>query len=267
MASHLIGRRGQPAPHTSPTYNAPGRRAPRRPGLCGIIDRCNAAKPPRVHPQGIERPLMRARHIVLSGLMLLFALLLVVTRPADPTYTVSAVAAPAPSHLTHPCSGMLGEPTFTGLAPLSISWVPGMCTSDVYQSGYGDITVWQAGGHDYVGLSGFAQRAFHIFNVDDPYHPVLLVSQLFPAGGTASTSIFAFKQGGAQYLSFTMRGSGSGCGFFVYNVDNPAAPQYMARKAGSDWCTVHESFVSSDAQGNADYAWLTMSAESGSGYK
>jgi hypothetical protein len=210
---------------------------------------------------------MRARHILLSGLMLLFALLIVVTRPDEPAYTVSAVAAPAPSHLSHPCPGMLPEPPFSGLAPLSISWVPGMCTSDVYQSGYGDITVWQAGGHDYAGISGFAQRAFHIFNVDDPYHPVLLVSQLFPTGGTASTSIFAFKQGGSQFLSFTMRGSGSGCGFFVYNVDNPAAPQYLARKAGADWCTVHESFVSSDAQGNADYAWLTMSAESGSGYK
>src|SRR5690242_8533267 len=138
MASHLTRKRGQPAPRTSSPYNAAGGPAPRRAGLCGIIERCTAAKPPRVHPQGKERPLMRARHIVLSGLMLLFALLLVVTRPADPAYTVSAVAAPAPSHLTHPCAGMFPQPPFSGLAPLSISWVPGMCTSDVYQSGYGD---------------------------------------------------------------------------------------------------------------------------------
>ena len=64
-----------------------------------------------------------------------------------------------------------------------------------------------------------------------------------------------------------MRGSGTGCGYFIYNVDNPASPQFVVRKAGTDWCTPHETFVSTDANGSADYAWLTMSGESGSGYK
>ena len=64
-----------------------------------------------------------------------------------------------------------------------------------------------------------------------------------------------------------MRGSGTGCGYFIYNVDDPSNPVFIVRKAGADWCTVHETFVSTDANGSADYAWLTMSGESGSGYK
>ncbi|HUS13652.1 MAG TPA: Ig-like domain-containing protein, partial [Chloroflexia bacterium] len=214
---------------------------------------------------------MRARHLVISGLLMLFTLALVISRPATPGYTMEQAGPatpPGPNHLTHPCPGMDPAPPFSGLSPLSITWANGMCDAgNVYGSGYGDITVWQANGHDYVALSGFAKRAFHIFNVDDPYHPVLLISQVFPSGGTASTSIFAFKQGTTRYLSIGMRGSGTGCGFFVYNVDDPATPVYVNRKSGADWCTVHEYFVSTDANGNADYAWLAMSAESGSGYK
>ncbi len=211
---------------------------------------------------------MNRRHLTLSGLMTLLALLLIVTRPAAPGLTQPKPAPPPPAPgLAHPCSGIYAEPPFAGLSPLSITWVPGMCTNDVYAAGYGDLTVWQAGGHSYVGIAGFAQRAFYIFNVDDPYHPQLLTTQSFPAGGSASLSIFAFQQHGTRYLSFTMRGSGSGCGFFVYQVDDPANPVFVGRQAGTDWCTVHEHFISTDAQGDADYAWLTMSAETGSGYK
>ncbi len=182
------------------------------------------------------------------------------TRPATP-----AVGPPRrtdPQHLTHPCGGMFPEPPFIGVSPLAIAAVPGMCAS-----GYGDIGVWQAGGHDYVVLSGFALRMFHIFQVDDPYNPVTLRTQPFPAGGTASTSVFPFPQNGNHYLSVTMRGAGTGCGFFVYNVNDPANPVFVGRKVGTDWCTVHEHFVSTDANGNADYAWLAMSGETGSGYK
>jgi hypothetical protein len=214
---------------------------------------------------------MSMRHIVLASGMLLLALVLVLTRPVAPGYTVQA-APPQPAaapNLTHPCPGMFTEPPFSGVSPLSITWVPGMCApgGDVYQAGYGDITVWQASGHSYVGIAGFAQRAFYIFNVDDPYHPALLVNQPFPAGGSASLSIFSFRQAGHRYLSYTMRGSGTGCGFFVYNVDDPANPTFVGRQSGSDWCTVHEHFISTAANGDADYAWLTMSAEGGSGIK
>src|SRR4051794_19961314 len=95
-----------------------------------------------------------------------------------------------PGDLSHPCSGMYPEPPFEGVSPLSITYVPGMCAN-----GYGDIAVWQADGHSYVALSGFALAMAHIFNVDDPYHPVTLRSMPFPSGGTTSTTIFAFKQG------------------------------------------------------------------------
>ena len=171
-------------------------------------------------------------------------------------------ARPDPTHLTHPCGGMLPEPPYLGVSPLSITPVPGMCGN-----GYGDIGVWQAGGHSYVVLSGFSLRMFHIFNVDNPYAPLPLVTQLFPAGGTTSTSVFPFHQGANQYIAVTMRGSGSGCGFFVYGVNDPANPQFVNRFQGTDWCTPHEHFVSSDANGDADYAWVTMSGEAGSGYK
>ncbi len=167
-----------------------------------------------------------------------------------------------PDHLIHPCGGMFPEPPFQGLSPLAIAYVPGMCSF-----GYGDIGVWQADGHNYVVLSGFDLRLFHIWNVDDPYNPQLTSSLNFPSGGSASTSIFPFKQGSNHYVSVTMRGSGTGCGFFVYNVNNPASPQFVARKQGTDWCTPHENFVSADANGDADYAWVAMSGEGGSGYK
>jgi hypothetical protein len=169
---------------------------------------------------------------------------------------------PQPGHLVHPCGGLLPEPPFSGLSPLAIGYAPGVCTD-----GYGDIGVWQAGGHNYVVLSGFGLRMFHLFNVDDPYNPVLLHTEPFPAGGYTGTSAFAFKQGNNHYVSATMRGGGTGCGFFVYNVNDPANPQFVGRKSGTDWCTVHEHFVSTDSNGNADYAWLAMSYESGSGMK
>ncbi len=176
-----------------------------------------------------------------------------------------------PHHLTHPCNSVLpmwGEPPFAGVSPLSITYVPSIpCTADPYSAGFGDITVWQANGHSYVGISGFARVMFHIFNVDDPYNPQLLITVPFPASGTASTSIYAFRQGNNHYLSDTMRGSGSGCGYFIYNVNDPSNPQLLTRKSGADWCTVHEHYVSTDANGNADYAWLTMSSEAGSGTK
>jgi hypothetical protein len=173
-----------------------------------------------------------------------------------------AVPGQAPGPLPHPCPGMYPEPPFDGVSPLSITYVPGMCAN-----GYGDIAVWQAGGHSYVVLSGFAGAMLHIFNVDDPYNPVVLRTLPFPAGGSTSTTIFAFKQGLTRYVSVGMRGSGTGCGWFVYNVNDPANPVLVTRKSGTDWCTVHEHFVSADANGDADYAWLTMSGESGSGYK
>jgi hypothetical protein len=196
---------------------------------------------------------------------------------SEPAYPDAYKLAPRPPaelpvpgranpNLTHPCPGMLAEPLFSGVSPLSIAYVPGMCSN-----GYGDIAVWQANGHDYVAQSGFGLRMFHLWNVDDPYHPQILITQPFPSGGQASTALFHFKQiinnVTHQYMAVTMRGTGTGCGYFIYNVDNPASPQFVVRKAGTDWCTVHETFVSTDTNGSADYAWLTMSAENGSGYK
>jgi hypothetical protein len=191
-----------------------------------------------------------------------------VLKPATAPDTPSAEER-APGHLTHPCGGMFTEPPFTGVSPLAIAHVSGFCAGDVYSSPYGDPGVWQADGHNYVVLAGFAYRMFYLFNVDNPYTPVLLRTQPFPSGGTASTSAFAFKQGNNHYVSATMRGSSAsgGCGFFVYNVNDPANPQLVGRKTGTDWCTVHEHFVSTDANGDADYAWLAMGSESGSGYK
>jgi hypothetical protein len=145
--------------------------------------------------------------------------------------------------------------------------VANYCSGSVFSDPYGDIYTWQADGHDYVALSGFGLRMFYLINVDDPYNPVLLYTMPFPTGGSAGTSVYTWKQGNNHYVSATMRGSGTSCGFFVYNVNNPLNPQLVGRKTGTDWCTVHEHFVSTNASGDADYAWLTMSAESGSGYK
>lgn len=176
--------------------------------------------------------------------------------------SVARVPGVVPNHMSHPCSGMAAEPQFAGLSPLAVAYPYTNCPST---SMMGDVATWQHDGHDYVGLSGFGYRMFFIYNVDDPYNPVLLWNQGFPSGGTASLSIFDWKQNGNQYISVTMRGSGTGCGLFVYNVNNPGNPVQAAyHTAGADYCTIHEHFVSTDASGNADYAWLAMSGESGS---
>ena len=80
------------------------------------------------------------------------------------------------------------------------AYVPGMCSN-----GYGDIAVWQADGHSYVALSGFALAMFHIFNVDDPYNPVALRTMPFPTGGTTTRQggrpAQLFHAGGATLLN------------------------------------------------------------------
>jgi hypothetical protein len=177
---------------------------------------------------------------------------------------VAKVPGVVSDHLTHPCGGMDPDPDYTGLSPIAIAYPYTNCPST---SMMGDVATWQNGGHDYVGLSGFGYRMFFIYNVDDPYNPVLLYNQGFPSGGTASLSIFDWKQNGTQYVSVTMRGSGTGCGFFVYNVNDPSNPQFVTRYSGPDYCTIHEHFVSLDDAGNADYGWFAMSGEAGSGDK
>lgn len=181
----------------------------------------------------------------------------------EPAANVPGVVSTSPNGFSHPCmSQMVPDPPFAGLSPIAIAYPRATCTSQVNM---GDIATWQYGGHDYVGLSGFGGRMYFIYNVDDPYNPVLQKEESFPTGGTASLSIFDWKQNGNQYMSVTMRGSGTGCGWFAYNVNNPTAPVQVASVRNSpDWCTVHEHFVSLDANGNADYAWFTMSGESGS---
>ena len=165
-----------------------------------------------------------------------------------------------PEAIIHPCGNFHPEPPFQGLSPLSFAVAPGICAS-----GYGDIAVWQDGGQDYVASAKFGGSAgFHIWNVSDPYNPVHLVTEYIP-NSTNTTTIFAFKQGSTRYLSMSTRGSG--CGWIVYDVTNPADPNFVSRKVGTDWCIVHEHFVSTNANGDADYAWLAMSGESGSGDK
>jgi hypothetical protein len=130
--------------------------------------------------------------------------------------------------------------------------------------------VWQAEGNSYVAVARFGRPGFHIFNVNDPYNPIQTYSTPTSQplnSGTATLTIFSFKQGTNHYLSLSTRGSGTGCGFYIYNVNDPANPTQVVRKTGADWCIVHEHFVSTNPSGDADYAWLAMSGESGSGYK
>jgi hypothetical protein len=166
-------------------------------------------------------------------------------------------------HFSHPCGGMHPEPPFMGISPLSITSIPGGgCTRAI-----GDIGSYQTAEHNYVVLSGYLERLFYIFNVDDPYNPVVESFVPLPVGGTATTSIFAFKQGDNYYISTTLRGSGTGCGFFIHNVTDPTSPVFTSRTVGADWCSPHEHFVSTDSNGNADYAWVSMGNETGSLWK
>ncbi|MEO5952322.1 MAG: Ig-like domain-containing protein [Chloroflexia bacterium] len=182
---------------------------------------------------------------------------------SDPSAPAAGVVSTGPLGLDHPCSSlMVANPPFVGLSPIAIAYPRTTCTSTINM---GDVATWQNNGHDYVGLSGFGGRMYFIYNVDDPYNPLLLKEQTFPTGGTASLSIADWKQNGNQYMSVSMRGTGTGCGWFAYNVNDPTNPVLVAEARNApDWCTVHEHFVSLDANGNADYAWFTMSGESGS---
>ncbi|HMA37595.1 MAG TPA: hypothetical protein VKY74_24285, partial [Chloroflexia bacterium] len=211
---------------------------------------------------------MPSRYLAIAGLCGLLAALLILTRPATPAPAppAPAGAAAGPSQIVHPCRGINPQPPFTGVSPLSLTWMLGMCNAGT-QWGYGDLGTWQAAGHSYVVISGYSWRAFYIWAVDDPYAPDLRAEVLLPQGGTTSTSVFAFRQGADHYVSFTLRGAEPGCGYFLYQVNDPATPVFVARAQGADWCTVHEHFVSTDAAGNADFAWLTMGAEKGSGRK
>jgi hypothetical protein len=167
-------------------------------------------------------------------------------------------------HFSHPCGGMHPEPPFMGISPLSITNIPGGgCTRAI-----GDIGVYQTDAHKYVVLSGYLERLFYIFKVDDPYNPELMSFVPFPAAGSsATTSVFAFKQGSNYYVSTTMRGNATACGFYIHNVTDPTAPVFVSRTVGADWCSPHEHFVSTDSNGNADYAWVSMGNETGSLWK
>ena len=169
-------------------------------------------------------------------------------------------------HFSHPCGGMHPEPPFIGISPLSITNIPGGgCIRAI-----GDIGVYQTDTHNYVVLAGYLERLFYIFNVDDPYNPVVESFVPFPTGstsGTATTSIRGFKQGNNYYVSTTLRGNSAVCGFYIHNVTDPANPVFTSRKVGADWCSPHEHFVSTDTNGNADYAWVAMGNESGSLWK
>jgi hypothetical protein len=170
----------------------------------------------------------------------------------------------SPNTLTHPCGLFNPEPPFMGLSPLSFAVAYNGPTP--YCGGaYGDPAVWRHNGHDYIASAYFSSIGrFHIWNVDDPYNPVHIRTQDIPGGGSTIT-LFDFVQNGQQYLSMSTRGSNSG--WHVYNVTDPANPAHVVTKTGADWAIVHEHFVSLDGAGNADYAWLAMSGESGSGNK
>jgi hypothetical protein len=169
-----------------------------------------------------------------------------------------------PDALVHPCGAFNPEPPFMGVSPLSFT-VARPNGNPLCNGAYGDPSVWQHDGHTYVASAYFSSvGAFHIWNVDDPYNPQYLTTQYITGGGSTLTS-FAFKQGNTRYLSVSTRGSN--CGWHVYDVTNPASPVFVTREVGTDWCIVHEHFVSTDANGDADYAWLAMSGESGSGDK
>lgn len=225
---------------------------------------------------------MRRRHLRFSSVLFLVALTLVLVSSAGPAHAMVFPPPPrgasanvaTPLVLTNPCPGMSPAPPFGGVSPLSITSVPGMCETISAAGnpmwGYGGLSAWQANGHSYVVLSGLYRRLFDIFNVDDPYHPQLLVSLPFPnQDWFISTSVFAFHQGPNNYVSVTMYSNGDpsniGCGWYAYNVNNPANPTMVAFKQGTDWCDIHEQFVSTDANGNADYAWLTLFGTSSSG--
>src|SRR5688500_7343065 len=187
--------------------------------------------------------------------------------PSEPVE--ASVPGGSPNHLTHPCGGMAPEPLFSGLSPLSMAVAYDPITNlPICSSGYGDIATWQDDGQSYVAIARFGRSGFHIFNVTDPYNPTQAYSTSGVLNsGSATLTIFAFKQGNDRFVSLSTRGSGTGCGFYIYNVNDPANPVQVSRTTGTDWCIVHEHFVSTDANGDADYAWLAMSGESASGDK
>jgi hypothetical protein len=121
-------------------------------------------------------------------------------------------------------------------------------------------------GRPYIVMSGATQRAFSIYDLVDTARPQRLSTVPFPGvGASLSADVVAFKQGSNYYVALAMQGDNpnvTGCGVFIYNVNDPANPTKVTRITGQGlvgaefWCSVHQVNVSNDASGNADYLFI-----------
>ena len=120
-------------------------------------------------------------------------------------------------------------------------------------------------GNDYVVISGRGEAAWTHINVSNPASPTIVAQYVWAraAKKTSSPDIKAFNQGSNDYvaLSTEIGGNNSTCGLFIFDVTNPANAIQLSRTFESGvWCSVHNSYVETDASGNGTHIYITANS-------
>jgi hypothetical protein len=130
----------------------------------------------------------------------------------------------------------------------------GICTN-------GDLDTYWLGGQLYVAQSGGNEAGFTISRINADGTPTFIAQRSWTVPANTA-DIAAFKQGGRQYLSLALEGSGGGCGIVIIDVtDAPdiTGADTVAQVSGTGWCSVHNNFVESFG-GEGRYIYLTANA-------
>jgi hypothetical protein len=181
------------------------------------------------------------------------------TRPSSlpPTPAPFALQLQQIKTLPTDCSeSPLGLP---GEKIVEVAYVPsGFCFN-------GEIDLFETGGHVYVVQSLAFDAAYFITDVTDPTQPAIVGAWQWNEF-TYTADVKTFKQGERQFIVLSMEpitGPGGLCGVAVVEVTDPANPalvgRYDGKNTGSaeDWCDVHTSEVSRDANGNGAYIYAS----------
>jgi len=127
----------------------------------------------------------------------------------------------------------------------------------------GEIDTFEIGDHLYVVQSLGTEAAFFITDVTNPQKPVVIGGWQwndFPY----TADVKAFKQGDKRYIVLSMEPNPSQlCGVAIVEVTDPAQPalldNYTGANTGADeeWCDTHTAEVSTDANGDGAYIYVS----------
>ena len=124
-------------------------------------------------------------------------------------------------------------------------------------------------GNNYVVIAGRGEVAWTHINVTNPAAPFIVAQYVWTraARRTSSPDIKTFRQvtddGTKDYvaLSTEIGGNNSTCGLFIFDVTNPANAIQLSRTSESGvWCSVHNSYIETDDNGNGTLVYITANS-------